>query len=111
MMEKINPFSLAMVLIFCLSLTGLIAVGWERCVETNRREGKMSAISKQFEVHYGVKKCDVKSCPCCGGFTEKYASPQAKTTSGCSGELEDCVLFWRCGSCGCEWKHGQFENK
>ncbi len=71
----------------------------------------MSKISKQHEVSCGVKKCDAENCPCCGGFTEKYASPQAVVARDSDGNLERAILFWRCGACGCEWRHGQFNKK
>ncbi len=60
---------------------------------------------------------DIERCPGCGidtnagleiGAIEPDCRHQQFDTDG---NLLDFVLYWECNRCGCNWKHGQFQDQ
>jgi len=62
-----------------------------------------------------MKQPDLKECPCCGAETTTdrcgNVEPRCVQAQGSNGDLAYSCLSWHCRVCGCEWRHGQFEEE
>ena len=62
-----------------------------------------------------MKQPDLQACPCCGAETTtcQYGNvePRCVQAHGSNGDLAYSCLYWHCRVCGCEWRHGQFEQE
>jgi len=64
-----------------------------------------------------MKQPDLKECPCCGvdtttrGDGSSSVEPRCVQAHGPNGDLAYSCLYWHCLVCGCEWRHGQFEQE
>ena len=57
-----------------------------------------------------MKTPHVKECPCCGHPTDNPRSPfgaESECGYAWTGDLIDCLLFWRCPRCKCRFRHNQ----
>jgi hypothetical protein len=60
-----------------------------------------------------MKEPLIRECPCCDLDLDECIGagvrPICKQASDNNGLLA-CELYWQCLECGCEWRHGQFEE-
>ena len=58
-----------------------------------------------------MKQPMIDECPCCDARLSGNVQAMCVSAQRESGGLAFAELYWRCRQCGCEWKHGQFEEK
>ena len=59
-----------------------------------------------------MKTPKINKCPCCEIDLIKHSpSAQCSQIKEANGHLQYSILSWVCTFCGCEWVHGQFNEK